>query len=83
MVKVIKGTFGLFATSREWARFRAQQQDQPPAGKPDLERPPDVDVPNFDKPTPDPTENPGSPPFTGEDVEDIPKRKPQRDRSIM
>jgi hypothetical protein len=58
-------------------------QEQEPGGKPDVDRPPDVDVPNFDKPTPDPSETPGSPPFTGEDVEDLPRRKPHRDRPSM
>lgn len=68
MTKVIRGSFALLAT------YSAQE----PGGgdKPDIKRPPDKDVPEFERNEPDPaqTDEPGAPPFTGEDVEDIPKR---------
>ena len=52
---------------------------QEPGGgdKPDIKRPPDRDIPEFEndeEPDPDQAEGPGAPPFTGEDVEDIPRR---------
>jgi len=50
---------------------------QEPGGaqKPDIKRPPDSDIPEFDTDEIDPDVNdqPGAPPFTGEDVE---RRKP-------
>ena len=58
-------------------------QEQESGDKPDFDVPPDGDVPNFDKPSSDVTEPPGSPPFTGEDVEDIPRRDPRRDPTVM
>ena len=81
MTKVIRGNFGKPPKSSGWGRYIAQEQEEP-GGKPDIERPPDVDVPNFDKHVPDETAHPGSPPFTGEDVEDIPRPDPRRDRSM-
>ena len=69
------------ATVINRAKYSAQEQE--PGGKPDLDVPPDVDVPNFDKPNADPSERPSSPPFTGEDVEDIPRQKPRRDDTVM
>lgn len=81
MAEVIKGNFSRPPRSSSWGRYVAQEPE--PGGKPDVERAPDVDVPNFDKPIPDPSETPTSPPFTGEDVEDTPRRKPQRERSRM
>jgi hypothetical protein len=65
MAKVIKG---FFSTPR--------RHSQEPGGgdKPDVERPPDKDVPDFDKHVPD--DRSESPPFTGEDVEDIPRPDP-------
>jgi hypothetical protein len=78
--KVIKGNFTKSLNSFGWGRYIAQEQE--PGGKPDLERPPDVDVPNFDKHVPDEASHPGSPPFTGEDVEDTPRPDPRRDRPM-
>ena len=40
---------------------------------PDVDRPPDQDVPDFGKDLPDSVRDPGAPPFTGEDVEDTGK----------
>lgn len=80
VTKVITGNFKKPARSSGWGRYITQEQE--PGGRPDIERPPDVDVPNFDKPVPDETSHPGSPPFTGEDVEDIPRPDPGRDRPM-
>ena len=55
---------------------RYSVEEEQPGEKPDLERPPDKDMPNFDNPNPDDNRGQGSPPFTGEDLEDIPGQKP-------
>jgi hypothetical protein len=78
---VINGKFGKQAHKSGRAKYSAQEQE--PGGKPDLDVPPDVDLPNFDKPNADPSEPPSSPPFTGEDVEDIPRRTPRGDHPVM
>ena len=56
--------------------IRTGAPEQEPSDKPDIKRPPDTDVPNFDQEAPDDTAHPEAPPFTGEDVEDIPTRAP-------
>jgi len=59
------------------ARSVTYSAQEPGGGdKPDIKRPPDGDIPEFEKNEPDPaqTDEPGTPPFTGEDVEDIPRR---------
>ncbi|HUE86184.1 MAG TPA: hypothetical protein VMO26_08905 [Vicinamibacterales bacterium] len=64
-----------------------QRQDNPPALRaqdteqggdtPDVNRPPDQDVPDFGKDVPDIGHDPAAPPFTGEDLEDTgrPRRR--------
>ena len=59
---------------------RQRAQEQEPSDKPDIKRPPDSDIPEFDDRQPGRRE---SPPFTGEDVEDIPRPEPNRDLPIM
>jgi len=78
LATTIKGKLGKQAHKAGWAKYSAQEQE--PGGKPDLDVPLDIDVPNFDKPNADPSEPPSSPPFTGEDVEDTPRPTPRRDR---
>jgi hypothetical protein len=53
-------------------------------GEPDIERPPDSDIPEFDSDHADtPNRPPRAPPFTGADVEDVGRRR-ERDRpSVM
>jgi hypothetical protein len=63
---------------RKGARIGAQEQE--PSDKPDIKRPPDADIPEFDDDAPRPLE---SPPFTGEDVEDNPRPEPSRDLPVM
>jgi hypothetical protein len=56
------------------ARFRcAEYEAQEPLdeGEPDIKRPPDNDIPEFDRDHPEAPNAPGAPPFTGEDVEDV------------
>ena len=48
-------------------------------GEPDIKRPPDSDIPEFDSDHPEAPNRPGAPPFTGEDVEDV-GRSRKRDR---
>lgn len=76
MADVIRGTFGARRDLKSgWARYEAQETGEPDS--PDIDRPPDQDLP-------DPGEEqgdtpPDAPPFTGEDIEDVgPPRK--RDR---
>ena len=51
----------------------AKYEGQEPGdeGDPDIKRPPDNDIPEFDSDRPDAPNAPGAPPFTGEDVEDV------------
>jgi hypothetical protein len=58
---------------------RAQEQEAP-NDKPDIKRPPDSDIPEFDERRPT---RPESPPFTGEDVEDVPRPEPNEDLPVM
>jgi hypothetical protein len=55
-------------------RYRAQEQE--PSDKPDIRRPPDREIPEFEDGEPDQPTTPGAPPFTGEDVERIPRPDP-------
>jgi hypothetical protein len=57
-------------------RVRTGAQEQESGDKPDIKRPPDWDLPTFDQEAPDDTAHPEAPPFTGEDVEDTPRRAP-------
>jgi hypothetical protein len=51
----------------------AEHQAQEPGdqGEPDIKRPPDADIPGADSDHPEAPNDPGAPPFTGEDVEDV------------
>ena len=51
------------------AEYEAQEPGD--EGEPDIKRPPDSDVPDFDSDHPEAPNGPGAPPFTGEDVEDV------------
>ena len=46
---------------------------QEPSDEPDIKRPPDSDTPEFEDAEPNPPTAPGAPPFTGEDLEHIPR----------
>jgi len=59
---------------------RIGAQDQEPSDKPDIKRPPDAEIPEFDEDVPT---HPESPPFTGEDVEDTPRPEPPHDLPVM
>ena len=48
-------------------------------GEPDIKRPPDTDIPEFEDDDPEAPDDAGAPPFTGEDVEDV-GRPSKRDR---
>ena len=58
-------------------RYKAQEPGD--KGEPDMKRPPDSDIPEFDSDPPEAPNRPGAPPFTGEDVEDV-GRPRERDR---
>lgn len=51
------------------AEYEAQEPGD--KGEPDIKRPPDSDIPEFDSDRPEAPTGPGTPPFTGEDVEDV------------
>ena len=63
---------------RKGGRIGAQEQE--PSDRPDIKRPPGTDLPEFDD---DVRRDPESPPFTGEDVEDIPRPEPSGDVPVM
>jgi hypothetical protein len=52
---------------------RYELQDPGAVDKPEIKRPPDTDISELDDTDPDQPTRPGAPPFTGEDVEDIPR----------
>ena len=53
-----------------WGGYRAQEPNDP--GVPDIERPPDQEVPGMGKEdVPAAPDGSGAPPFTGEDAEDV------------
>ncbi len=60
-----------WARRRDETRPALHTQDTEQGGDtPDVDRPPDQDVPDFGNDLPDSVRDPGAPPFTGEDVED-------------
>jgi hypothetical protein len=72
---VVRGEFGKRRGHRGgWARYEAQE---PEGHTPDVEQPPDADLPELNPEYPN---APAAPPFTGEDVEDAgePTRNPDR-----
>ena len=80
MADVIRGKFGARRNRKAgWGKYEAQETGEPP-DSPDIERPPDQDLPAPDEERGDIPNSPGAPPFTGEDVEDIGPSK--RDRPL-
>lgn len=83
MADVIRGRFGAQRGGRPsgWKKYDAQETGEPP-DSPDIKRPPD----HLPRPGPDqdrsetPDSGPGTPPFTGEDAEDV--GPPKRDRPL-
>jgi hypothetical protein len=65
--------------NRRWAQscwLDAQEQGEAPPRAPDIERPPDQDLPDVGTDVTDVPDGPGIPPFTNEDLEDEePKQK--------
>jgi hypothetical protein len=51
-------------------RLKAQETGEPPPSAPDIDRPPDQELPDVGADMPEIPDGPGAPPFTGEDVED-------------
>jgi hypothetical protein len=71
MADVIRGKFGAQRNRKSgWRKYEAQEAGEPP-DSPDIERPPDQDLPDPDEERGDIPNSPGAPPFTGEDVEDV------------
>jgi hypothetical protein len=52
-------------------------------GEPDIKRPPDSDIPEFDSDYPAAPNDPGAPPFTGEDVEDVGRPRKRDTPTLM
>lgn len=69
----------LVATAGRETSGCAEYEAQEPGdeGEPDIKRPPDSDIPEFENDHPETPDGPGAPPFTGEDVEDVgrPRRR--------
>ena len=79
MADVIKGNFGARPRRRSgWARYEAQE----PGGgdEPDIQPPPDQEPTDFGEEWPKAPDGVGTPPFTGEDLEDVGKRPGKKDR---
>jgi hypothetical protein len=79
MPDVIRGRFGGTAGRKTSGRAGYEAQEPGGEGEPDIKRPPDSDVSEFDSDHPEAPNGPGAPPFTGEDVEDVGRRR-ERDR---
>jgi hypothetical protein len=60
--------------------YKAQEPDK---GEPDIKRPPESDVPEFDSDHPEAPNRPGAPPFTGEDVEDTGRPRERHRPPVM
>ena len=77
MADVIRGRFASRPPNEAaWATYIAQEADDP--GEPEIKRPPDQDISDPDgNDLSEYPDAPGTPPFTGEDVEDAgePKRE--------
>jgi hypothetical protein len=71
MANVITGKFGSRRSHciPDWPIYRAQEADDP--GRPDIERPPDMDGPEMNPDEIRGGPGLGAPPFTGEDQEDV------------
>jgi hypothetical protein len=66
------GKFGATAGRDPSGSVEYEAQEPGDEGEPDIKRPPDSDVPEFDDSDhPEDPNDPGAPPFTGEDVEDV------------
>lgn len=62
-------------------RYEAQEPGD--KGEPDIHRPPDSDISEFDSDQPETPNRPGAPPFTGEDVEDVGRPRERDRRPVM
>ena len=71
MADVIHGRFGAIAGRNTSGCAEYETQEPGDKGEPDIKRPPDSDIPEFDRDHPEAPNGPGAPPFTGEDVEDV------------
>ena len=76
MADVIQGRFGATAGRNTSGHSGYDAQEPGDKGEPDIKRPPDSDIPEFDSEHPEAPNGAGAPPFAGEDVEDVgPPRK--------
>jgi hypothetical protein len=63
------------------AEYEAQEPGD--EGEPDIKRPPEPEIPEFDGDHPEAPNEPGAPPFTGEDVEDVGRRRKRDTPPVM
>jgi hypothetical protein len=82
MTDVIRDRFGATASRDTSGCAEYEAQEPGDRGEPDIKRPPDTDIPEFDSDHPEAPNGPGAPPFTGEDVEDV-GRPRRRDTPVM
>lgn len=74
MADVIRGRFGAQRRSGPgWTKYEAQESEE--GGQPDIKRPPDEELPDLGEEMPETPNGPATPPFTGEDVEDVGRPK--------
>jgi hypothetical protein len=71
MADVIHARFGATAGRNTSGCAEYEAQEPGDKGESDIKRPPDSDIPEFDRDHPEAPTGPGAPPFTGEDVEDV------------
>ena len=71
MADVIHDRVGAIAARNTWRCAEREAQEPGDKGEPDIKRPPDSDIPEFDRDHPEAPIGPDAPPFTGEDVEDV------------
>ena len=60
-----------------------EAQEPGDKGEPDIKRPPASDIPEFDTDRPGAPGDPGTPPFTGEDVEDVGRPRKREPPTVM
>jgi hypothetical protein len=82
MTNVIRDKFAALG-GRTWGCTDHEAQEPGDEGEPDIKRPPDSDVPEFDSDHPEAPNGPGAPPFTGEDVEDVGRPRKRDTPTVM
>ena len=83
MTDVIHGRFDAPTGRNTFGSAAYKVQEPGDENEPDIKRPPDSDVPEFDNDHPEAPNSPGAPPFTGEDVEDVGRPRKRDTPTVM